>query len=79
MVAGVSPLSCQMFVYFKNIIAWVLLSFLIAFIIYGQEGLTWKLLCQAVLIGSVNYLIFTKNVKNKIATFVLRKKAGSPE
>ena len=66
-----------MMAYLKNSLFWVVAAFALAFLLSGVEALTWKLLFQAVFIGTVNFLIFNKNTRDKIARLILRKKYTS--
>lgn len=66
-----------MIAYLKNIVFWIIAAFALAFLIWGVEALTWKLLFQAVFIGTINYLIFNRRTRDKIARFVIRRKPTS--
>jgi hypothetical protein len=66
-----------MIAYLKNILFWVIAAFVLAFLIWGAEALTWKLLFQAVFIGTINYLIFNRRIREKIAKFVIGRKPTS--
>jgi hypothetical protein len=66
-----------MIAYLKNILFWIIAAFTLAFLVWGVAALTWKLFFQAIMIGTVNYFIFNKPVRKKIAMFLLGRKPVS--